>query len=425
MKRILTALFLLLAGSLSLRAQIVPTGTPGWRKISYSQFQGGENTNSCPSPVPPPAGDDTVGCVSMIVSWNGGIVDTSRNRLLLWGGGHNDYGGNEAYSLDLTQVGLCSSSNPCIKRLDFYTAPNPNSGQCYDGLPVGGPIVAPNARHQYDGAVYVPSADVMFVVAGSLNDCGFGQGNDTPSGQYGTWALSMSSVPQSCAVVGSTLTGCTASWTKLNYPVFNASYQSYMSAYDSVHNVVWENTQSSLMYFPFNGTWQTNSWVVTSSSVNTNIYGTGIYDDYDQYFINVGTDNASTGKGISYFNVSSLSPPNPVYPGVDSSCAAAVVAYPGLAWDPIARLAVIYPGTGNTLYLLDPKTWKCTTESYGSTQGTDYPQNTVASACDNSGTCVFKRFAYYPGLDVFVLLNDYQNDAWYLRRRRANMQIKH
>ena len=40
---------------------------------------------------------------SLINAWNGGTVDTARSRLLVWGGGHADYYGNEMYALDLPE----------------------------------------------------------------------------------------------------------------------------------------------------------------------------------------------------------------------------------------------------------------------------------------------------------------------------------
>jgi hypothetical protein len=194
-----------------------------------------------------------------------------------------------------------------------------------------------------------------------------------------------------------------------------------MSAFDPVHNVLWVNTESSLEYFSF----VTNTWKTVNTSYVENVYGTGVYDDYDQYFINFGYDVALQGKGVAYFNVATLAGSTPKFPGVDASCTAANTGYPGLAWDPIDRKVVIYIGKGNVIYLLDPHTWKCTTETYGSVQTVDYPQNTAANACSATGQCTFKRFSYFPKLDIFLLVNDYANDAWYLRRPRGNGQVKH
>jgi hypothetical protein len=37
---------------------------------------------------------------SVISTWNGAALDTKRNRMLFWGGGHSSYAGNEIYGFD-------------------------------------------------------------------------------------------------------------------------------------------------------------------------------------------------------------------------------------------------------------------------------------------------------------------------------------
>jgi len=93
--------------------------------------------------------------------------------------------------------------------------------------------------------------------------------------------------------------------------------------------------------------------------------------------------------------------------------------YPGLAWDPIEKAVIGYPNGGNTMYLLSLKTWTCKTETYGTQQGMDYPQDDAPT----QGGGTFKHFSYFPDLDLFVLCNDPGNDCWYLRRRAAG--VKH
>src|SRR5690348_5168166 len=38
---------------------------------------------------------------SITGAWSGGSFDVKRERLLVWGGGHSDYAGNEIYAFDL------------------------------------------------------------------------------------------------------------------------------------------------------------------------------------------------------------------------------------------------------------------------------------------------------------------------------------
>ena len=50
-------------------------------------------------------------CGAVITAWSGAAADTKRNRLIIWGGGHVDYSGNEVYSLNL------GSAPPTMTRL--------------------------------------------------------------------------------------------------------------------------------------------------------------------------------------------------------------------------------------------------------------------------------------------------------------------
>jgi len=88
----------------------------------------------------------------------------------------------------------------------------------------------------------------------------------------------------------------------------------------------------------------------------------------------------------------------------------------GVAWDPIGNRVVVYPNAGNVIWYINPVTWTCTTGTYGSVQGTDYPQNTPLPGTGADGT--YGHFQYDPTFDVFLLCNDPNNDCWYLRLNR-------
>jgi hypothetical protein len=144
-----------------------------------------------------------------------------------------------------------------------------------------------------------------------------------------------------------------------------------------------------------------------------------VLDPDDKLFITVGGPD-----GLHYFDISdpanvSLSFKTPTTAG----CAGLLAGfggqgqYPGLAWDAARHQVVAYPNGGNVLYILDPKTWTCTTETYGTTQLLDYPQNTPFATGTGGDMGTFGHFAYFAAYDIFVLCNDIHNDCWYLRRR--------
>jgi len=89
------------------------------------------------------------GCRAVINAWNGGVADTKRNRLIVWGGGHNDYFGNEVYALDLTSASFTRITEPSVPD---------DVGKCPEAYKDG----RPNSRHTYNGLAYVANADQMF-----------------------------------------------------------------------------------------------------------------------------------------------------------------------------------------------------------------------------------------------------------------------
>ena len=123
----------------------------GWHEIA--------NTALAPHCPPVPEIQGNTGCRSVLAAWNGGIADLKRNRLIVWGGGHSDYFGNEIYAFDL--------SPPSLERL---TDPSPvsNVNSCPEAYTDG----RPSSRHTYDGLVYVPEQDAMFSFGGSKSNCG-------------------------------------------------------------------------------------------------------------------------------------------------------------------------------------------------------------------------------------------------------------
>ncbi len=93
----------------------------------------------------------------VISAWSGGALDTKRNRMLVWGGGHRAYAGNELYAFDIA-----------ARRWERLTEPSPiggyntrrDKGVLADGAPV--------ARHTYNNLVYLPPpVDGLWAQGGS------------------------------------------------------------------------------------------------------------------------------------------------------------------------------------------------------------------------------------------------------------------
>src|SRR5688572_7217617 len=105
------------------------------------------------------AGTWGVGGPGMVIAaWGGGALDTQRSRLILWGGGHADYYGNELYAFDVPTRKWLRLTDPFV---------NPVMDQEVNG------DGTPNSRHTYGGLAYIGHADRFFGQAGSLAGVGF------------------------------------------------------------------------------------------------------------------------------------------------------------------------------------------------------------------------------------------------------------
>ena len=77
-----------------------PAGMPpnSWLAIPNTKL---EAVAASPTQFPGIQGN---GFYTIIDAWNGALLDTKRNRLVIWGGGHNDYWGNEMYVFDISAL---------------------------------------------------------------------------------------------------------------------------------------------------------------------------------------------------------------------------------------------------------------------------------------------------------------------------------
>jgi hypothetical protein len=114
------------------------------------------------TPTPPGA----TGPAAVISAWGGGCIDTLRRDLLIWGGGHNDYAGNEVYAFNVDTL--------VWRRKSLATASPANNGAetNADGSPA--------ARHTYGALIYSAALDSMLVAAGPQGLAGSGNRSSTP-----------------------------------------------------------------------------------------------------------------------------------------------------------------------------------------------------------------------------------------------------
>lgn len=291
---------------------------------------------------------------AIIDAWGGGVADIVRNRLLVWGGGHSDYYGNEMYALDLTTLTMQRIIDPSP-----YTA----QSSCSSALPDG----TPTSRHTYGGLAYVTHKDQMFSVWGSKAPCGYADS--------ATWMYDFPTSKWKVAVAQSPQGGPGGA----------------LAVYDSsTRRVYFKDVQDFYAFSP-----DTNTYTkLNSASQNVDYHLSAAIDTKRRKFVMIG--NGIQVVDLNTFTMTSLSTTNT--PGFVTS-----MQSPGVAYDPVADRIVAWHG-GSAVYALDmdSKVWTRVDTNAGPT-----------SAAPWQGT--FGRWAYIPQYRVFAMVNSIDENAWVFR----------
>jgi Bacterial Ig-like domain (group 2) len=353
-------------------------------------------------------------CGNVIRAWSGAIADTTANRLLIWGGGSNNYYGNEIYSLNL-------GDNPItLTRLKDPTVPTnySNSENCVESIPPGTSDFAPNSRGSYGGMAFLPGADVMYILNGSL---GCQQGH----GSTATWAISLHNLSNASSWVheDATLTG--------PKPGSNGGAAfGNVAAYDPNSGLVFVNDALAIYTYSY----QTNTYALSTTPQGflTGIYLSGAIDPTRKLFVLAGGCSGGTcGPGAGVF-VADISNPASTFQQdwtaatlADPICAEFLsgganpinFGNPGFVFDSLANDFVAWPNQGNSVYILTPDTANQRLTCQKQTFANGPPNSAQGATGANSSNGTYGRFQYFPGPDVFVLVNDWNIPAYVLRLR--------
>lgn len=294
--------------------------------------------------------------VNVVNAWSGGTVDTARSRLLVWGGGHNDYYGNEMYALDLPTLS--------IQRI-IEGSPVASAQMC-DGNSAA-PDGTPESRHTYDGLTYIAHADRFFSVGGALAGCG--------DVDFSTWTYDFGA----------------KKWTKniAKSPVASGSY-GYMAVYDPATKLVYvEDTNSFLSY-----NYDTNAYTTLATGRNTTNYTTAAIDTKRRKYVMVGHDGVKV-IDLSTYQMTTMATTNT--PSLVNGTA------PGLAYDPVTDRIVAWNG-GSNVYALNMDTGAWTQVATGAGPTASPP-----------GQGTYGRWGYIPQYRVFALINSVDQNAWVFR----------
>ena len=347
----------------------------GWCHLTNTKLE-----SVCPDAKQFAAVQGYEGCGGVINDWSGGMADTKRNRLILWGGGHHGYFGNELYALDLNERVMRRLNDPSsVDGVNFDECKPPE--QYADGRP--------SSRHTYDGMVLLPELDKMYTFAGAGVPCGY-------SVQY-TWLLDLTAIE-------SAKPGQAAPWQNMNPAKFpsKASF-GLVADYDAAQKrVILDDGYNLWSYDP-----AANEYTLLNDSNQTNAHidyhMTGRVDPKRKLFIVVGGGSAADG-GMKVFDLADGSD----YAQQDwtsqvDGCAGLLAAEsPGFVYDDSQDRFVGWAG-GDDVFLFDPDAKRCSVMSFAG--------GPKVSA--SGGT--FGRFRYFPDLALFAVVNDPRSDAYALR----------
>ncbi len=104
---------------------------------------------------------------SVIYAWSSFAWDTKRSELLIYGGGHANYAGNEVYKWSAaTQLWTLASLPSEMVPIPGVNTTTPN------WVPTDGPMNGPSSAHTYDNNSYLPTVDRMITFGGATFNSG-------------------------------------------------------------------------------------------------------------------------------------------------------------------------------------------------------------------------------------------------------------
>jgi hypothetical protein len=190
----------------------------------------------------------TGGQAAVVNAWGGAVLDPATDTMIIWGGGHNDYAGNEPYRIRLDQaapawsmIHLPSGAGVTgqTSALLSSTASPATVGTYYDGRP--------RSMHTYDRIVWLPGRGMLI----GRNMGGFQTGS---LGDNRSWLLDVD----------------TGEWSIFAQPAASNINDVHAFCHDTLRNRVLRFTPGQAEVFSLNLT--TQVWSAVST---TGFNGTG------------------------------------------------------------------------------------------------------------------------------------------------------
>ncbi len=134
----------------------------GWVRLNLNNFQ--DVWTPFDQRPRPPEAPSSGGPYSILDAWSSMAWDSNRGSLIIWGGGHANYPGNEIYRWSADDLRWQRASLPSQVVLKVPGA------ALYEA--VDGPFSAPIAAHTYDSSEFLPISDRFVVFGGAAFNTG-------------------------------------------------------------------------------------------------------------------------------------------------------------------------------------------------------------------------------------------------------------
>ena len=300
-----------------------------------------------------------VGPRSVTATWSGAALDTKRNVLIVTGGGHTDYGGNEVYEFDIA-----------ARKWSRVTEPSAMKPLAQPGRYAVVDSEAPVSSHTYDGLVYLPLSGQMFKYGGS---------NYRSGELYDPHAYLYHPAERR--------------WkrgAKAPYPVLEVT-----SDYDVKNNKVIVGTGGGVMEYQV----ATDTWKLLPQHDSVRPFGVGTIDPDRNLFVQVD----ATTKALHYYQLGAA----PKRQIATLSGESGWGPHPGIAYHGPSKRMVLWNG-GREVWAVNTSRW--TVQKYDNVNQ-PAPVPTFANG-ERKSWGIYGRWQYVPDYDIFIAYNDTGDNVW-------------
>jgi Right handed beta helix region len=301
----------------------------------------------------------SIGPRGVVAAWSGAAFDAKRNVLIITGGGHSDYGGNEVYEFNLGSARWARTTDPS------KVAPGTKPGQF-----VVVDSEAPVASHTYDGLVHLPETNQMFKFGGSF------YGNGSP---YDRHAYSFDLA--------------TKRWKR------GAEAPAYVlqvnSDYDPLTGQIIIGTGTGLMtYDPKADTWKSHPQLDPSTAA-----AAGVLDPEKRLYVQLMVARSQ----VSFYSLNKMSTRQKAAITGDTDWPSAS----GMAYHAPSKRMVIWGG-GRNVWAFNTTDWRV--RKYDNvTSDAPFP---LRSNGGEKSAGIYGRWQYVPEHDLFIAYNHTGDNVW-------------